>query len=290
MSLKYWIAATRPKTLPAGAVPVIIGSAFSFSEGSFDWLYFSIILFCSIAIQILVNYINEIFDYKKGADNKDRLGPQRAVAAGLISVKSMTTVSSILMIITFAMGMILVAKAGWVILAIGLLSLLFSYSYTGGPYPLAYNGLGDIFVLVFFGIAAVNGTYFVFAEHFSLDVYIASLAPGFISMNLLGVNNIRDIEGDRIVGKMTLSVKLGRENSIKLHHFLIILTYLVPIILFFLMNSYWILLPILSFPYSEYIQKKLKISYGAELNKLLADTGKLLILYGLLLTIGIILS
>lgn len=290
MSIKYWIAATRPKTLPAGAVPVLIGSAFAFEDGNFEWSYFSIIIFCSIAIQILVNYINEIFDYKKGADNHERLGPQRAVAAGLISVKSMTIASSILMLITFSMGMILVAKAGWVILAIGLLSLLFSYAYTGGPYPLAYNGLGDIFVLVFFGIAAVNGTYYVFAEHFSLDVFIASLAPGFISMNLLGINNIRDIEGDKKVGKMTLSVKLGRDNSIKLHSFLIGLTYLVPIALYLIMQSFWILLPLLSIPYSDYIQRKLKKTYGTELNKLLANTGKLLILYGLLLTIGVLLS
>lgn len=288
MSLKYWLNATRPKTLPAGAIPVIIGSAYAYNDGTLDLFYFGIVLLCSILIQILVNYINEIYDFRKGADNKDRLGPQRAVASGLISEKAMIYVSILLMLITFALGMVIVAKAGWIILTIGLLSLFFSWAYTGGPYPLAYNGLGDVFVLVFFGIAAVNGTYYVFAEHFTFEVFIASLAPGFISMNLLGVNNIRDIDSDRKVGKMTLSAVLGREKSILLHAIISILIYIIPIALFLISNNYFIFLPLISVPFAANNHRNLKKLTGRALNKVLADTGKFLIIYGVLLSIGII--
>lgn len=290
MSLKHWIAATRPKTLPAGAIPVIIGSSFAYKFGQFDWFYFAIILICAIFIQILVNFINEIYDHKKGADTEERLGPKRAVASGLISPKAMTTVSVILMIITFALGMILVAKAGYVILAIGILSLFFSWAYTGGPYPLAYNGLGDIFVLVFFGIAATTGTFYVFTEFINAEIIIASLAPGFISMNLLGVNNIRDIDTDIKAGKMTLQAKIGKEGAKKLHLTITVWTYLLPIVLTIATNNAFMLLPLVSFPVAWKNQKQLNKFTGKDLNIILANTGKLLIIYGLLLSAGALLG
>ena len=288
MSIKHWIYATRPKTLPAGAIPVIIGSAFAYRSEIFDAFYFIIILLCSIFIQVLVNFINEIYDFKKGADTKERTGPQRAVAAGFISPKTMTRVSAVLMILTFALGMILVARAGLFILAIGFSALFFAWAYTGGPYPLAYKGLGDLFVLVYFGVAAVCGTFYIFAEYISHEVLIASFAPGIISMNLLSVNNIRDIDTDRKVGKMTLQARLGRKYSVKLQFFLTILLYIIPIYLAIYSNEYFYLLPILSLPLAVKNLRHVRIYDGKNLNIVLANTGKLLLLYGILFSAGII--
>jgi 1,4-dihydroxy-2-naphthoate octaprenyltransferase len=271
-------------------VPVLIGSSIAYHDGYFNWLYFLITVACSLLIQIITNYINELYDYRKGADTKERVGPLRIVSAGIVSPKQMAIVSAMLILITLALGMVLVAHAGLPILIIGLVSILMAYAYTGGPYPLAYKGLGDIFVLIFFGLVATVGTYYVLAMKFSYIALLASFAPGFFSMNILGVNNIRDIDTDRKVGKMTLQAKLGEKKSKQLYYALNYLSFVIPFLLYFVNYNYWLLLPILLQPSSTFICKRLKTAQGAELNKLLADTGKILVLYGILLSAGFIIS
>ena len=194
------------------------------------------------------------------------------------------------MVITFLLGLILVYHAGIPVLIIGVLSLLFAYAYTGGPFPLAYNGLGDVFVLIFFGIVAVCGTFYIQTLDFTLYVFVASLAPGFLSMNLLGVNNIRDIETDKPAGKNTLAVILGRQNASFLYAVINILAFIVPVVLAILLNSFWMLLPLLLFPYSVQITKKVFRYKSKELNKLLAATSIILFLHGLLMTVGFVLA
>ena len=289
IQLRYWLKATRPKTLPASLIPVFIGTSVAYSENKFDFFLFIITALCSMLIQIITNYLNELYDFKKGADTKERLGPQRIVADGIVKPRQMAIVSILLIIITISLGMILVAHAGIIILISGLVSILMAYAYTGGPYPLAYKGVGDLFVLVFFGLLATAGTHYVQTLNFSYIALIAGFAPGFFSMNILGVNNIRDINTDIKVGKMTLQARLGVNKSKIMYYIINLLAFLVPIVLFLFNMNMILLLPILIFPISISICRKLSKSTGAEYNIILNNTGKLLVFYGILQSISFVL-
>ncbi len=288
-SLKTWFLATRPKTLPAGLVPVIIGTALAIRDHSFNLIYFLLVVICSLLIQIITNFINEIYDYKKGADTDERLGPERAVAVGKINVKTMSIISGILLLITFSLGLVIVERAGIEILIIGLSSLFFAWAYTGGPYPLAYKGLGEIFVLIYFGIVAVAGTYAVLTLTWTFESALWGLIPGFISMNILGINNIRDIETDRKVNKMTMAARLGKANAERLYILIYILLYVTHIYLAIENGSLILLLPLITAPLAIQICKKALKAEGKVYNELLAKTGKLLVIHGLITSISIIL-
>lgn len=286
--MKPWIEATRPKTLPASIIPVMIGNAAAFAENKFNPIVMLITMFCALMIQIITNYLNEVYDFKKGADTKDRLGPKRQVASGVISAKMMSIVSIILILITFLTGLYLVDYAGIEILIVGILSLFFAFAYTGGPYPLAYNGLGEIFVFVFFGLVAVCGSYYVQTQNLNLFIVLAAIPAGMLSSNILGVNNIRDIETDKLANKKTLAVKIGKSNAIKLFEFEIASAYAAIVILSILYNNYILLLPLLTIFLSIRLIKNVKTLVGLELNKALAATGKLLLIFGLLQCISMI--
>jgi 1,4-dihydroxy-2-naphthoate octaprenyltransferase len=280
--------AIRPKTLPAGAVPVLLGSALAAADGSFRLLPALVALICALGIQVTTNFINEIYDFRKGADTPDRLGPIRTVAAGIISEKTMIKVSASLAGGVFFLGLYLVYTAGWPILIIGILSLLFAWAYTGGPYPIAYSGLGDLFVFVFFGLVAVGGTYYVQAHDLVLPVLIAAAAPGAFSVNILLVNNIRDIDTDRNVGKMTLPARIGGDWARRFYVVLTVVAYLVPILLYMNHYSPWGLLSLLSVPLAIRMIRQLYASEGRELNQVLAGTGKLMTIHGLLFVAGLL--
>lgn len=287
---KAWIEALRIKTLPASIVPVLVGGSLAFYYGIFEITYFILIMICTLLIQTITNFLNEIYDYKKGADTDERLGPDRSVAKGIISLKTMYLVSVLLIIITFALGLIIVAKSDLWILLVGILSLIFAWAYTGGPYPLAYKGLADIFVFIFFGLVAVCGTFYVFHGYINEIVIMVSTVPGFLSANILAVNNIRDIETDPKAGKNTLQVKLGKKKSQVLFTVLMILPYLISAFLFFVLDSYTMLLPFLTLKFAINIIKDIYTKTGKQLNKTLANTGKLLLMFGILLSFGFILD
>ena len=289
-SLQAWMLAIRPKTLPAGAVPVILGSALAASDGRFRLLPALVALICALGIQVATNFINEIYDFRKGADTVERLGPTRTVAAGIISEKMMIQVSVVLLATVFLFGLYLVYTAGWPIFLIGILSLLFAWAYTGGPYPIAYSGLGDVFVFIFFGLVAVGGTYYVQALNLSLPVLIAAVAPGCFSVNILLVNNIRDIATDRKVGKMTLPARIGGDWARRLYIALTVVAYLVPGILWLNGFSPWGLLSFLSLPLAFRMINVLFASEGKELNNVLAGTGKLMTLHGILFSAGLLIK
>jgi len=289
-SLQAWMLAIRPKTLPAGAVPVILGSALAAVDGQFRFLPALVALICALGIQVATNFINEIYDFRKGADTAERLGPTRTVAAGIISEKTMIKVSASLVGTVFMLGLYLVYTSGWPILLVGLLSLLFAWAYTGGPYPIAYSGLGDLFVFVFFGLVAVGGTYYVQADALSLPVLLAAVAPGAFSVNILLVNNIRDIATDRTVGKMTLPARIGGEWARKLYIALTVVAFLVPALLFLNGYSPWGMLSLLSAPLAFSMIRQLYESEGRELNNVLAGTGKLMTLHGLLFAAGLLIQ
>jgi 1,4-dihydroxy-2-naphthoate octaprenyltransferase len=281
---------TRLKTLPASLSPVLIGSSIAYYYGKFDLFLFIVVSLCAILIQISTNYINEIYDYKKGADSEQRQGPQRSVAAGLISVNLMTKISSAIIIITFLLGLILVQQAGLIILIIGILSLLFAWAYTGGPYPLAYNGLAEPMVFIFFGLIAVNGTVFVFIHSITWISFIASLMPAFLSTTLLMVNNIRDVATDLKVKKYTLAVKLGQVRSRRLYFILHFINLFVPLVLTIYCSNLFFLLPLLSIPLNIQAIRLIYTKEGKELNKVLALNGVLIMINGLLTSISFVIS
>lgn len=289
MRASVWLAATRPKTLAAAIVPVVVASAAAGSAGRVDLAVSAAALAGAVLIQVLTNFLNEIEDLRRGADTPERLGPTRAVAAGLISVKAMSVAVAVLYSLILALGAYLIAHGGVVILVIGALSLLFSWAYTGGPYPLAYHGLADVFVLLFFGLAAVNGTYFLLTGVFSWPVAVTSLAPGLLSMNILGVNNIRDVETDRACGKLTLAVRLGRPAAVRLYAGANFAAFATVPVAAALAGRWFLLIPLLALPVSLAVLRDLETKTDPALNGVLAKTGLVLALYGVLTTVSFLL-
>ncbi|HHE32143.1 MAG TPA: 1,4-dihydroxy-2-naphthoate polyprenyltransferase [Chlorobaculum parvum] len=288
-AFQAWMLAIRPKTLPAGAMPVVIGSALAAADGVFRLLPALVALICALGIQIVTNFINEIYDFRKGADTAERLGPTRTVAAGIITGQTMTRVSIALGISVFVLGLYLVAIGGWPIFLIGVLSLLFAWAYTGGPFPIAYCGLGDVFVFIFFGLVAVGGTYYVQALSLPTAVLVAAAAPGAFSVCILLVNNIRDIATDRKVGKMTLPARIGAPAARALYVALTVLAYAVPVWLVVSAGySPWCLASLVSLPLAIGQVRTLYASEGRALNAVLAGTGKVLTVHGALFSAGLV--
>jgi len=207
---QVWILASRPKTLAAAIAPVIIGCAMAYADNAFHWLAALAALFGSVMIQIGTNFANDYFDFKKGTDTHERIGPVRVTQAGLVKPVTMKRAIAIAFGLAFLAGIYLVWRGGLPVIGIGLLSILFGILYTAGPLPLGYNGLGDIFVFLFFGLVAVGGTYYVQALTITPEAIIAGAAPGFWSVGILTVNNLRDIDNDRKGGKKTLAARFGR--------------------------------------------------------------------------------
>ena len=210
---KIWIEASRPKTLPAAVAPVLIGTAMSFQAGSMHTIPAIICLGFAVLVQIGTNLANDYLDGVKGTDTKLRLGPRRAVASGLVVPEKMKCAAIAVLTASFCLGSSLIAFGGWWLLIVGISSVSCAWLYTGGPYPLAYNGLGDIFVILFFGIIAVACTYYVQVGEITLDVVLLGLSIGLIVNNILLVNNYRDFEEDRKANKRTLVVLFGRRMA-----------------------------------------------------------------------------
>ncbi len=285
-----WLLVTKPRTLTAAVAPVLLGSSLAFADGNMYWLSALIALICSILIQIATNIINDLYDFRKGADNEKRLGAKKALTAGLLTEKQLVRAIVIVMLTAFLLGLILVWHAGWVILAIGLASLFFAWAYTGGKYSLAYLGLGDVFVFLFFGLAAVCGTYYLHHQLFSLSSVVVATGVGVIAMNILGVNNLRDIPTDREVGKRTLAVRFGEGFARQMYYWLMFISYTVPFVLALMGYGYAPLLALLSLPFAFKQWRIVANERGKALNPALGGTAQLLFIYGVLLSAGLILS
>ncbi|WP_244405209.1 1,4-dihydroxy-2-naphthoate polyprenyltransferase [Ignavibacterium album] len=282
--------ASRPKTLPAAVVPVMVGSALAINQGKFYPLYSFIALVCSLLIQIGTNFTNDLYDHLKGADTEKRKGPLRVLSAGLISVKEMRNAIFLVFGLTFILGLYLVYVTDWKILAIGIFSIIAGLAYTAGPYPLAYHGLGDLFVFLFFGIIGTMGTYYLHHLEFTIVSFLVSLPVGALITNILIVNNYRDIEEDKVAGKNTLAVIFGKEFSRYEYIFFLLLSFFVPFILYFKFNfTGTIFLPYLSFPLAILLAKMIFNYHGQQLNKTLEVSAKYSALYGLLFSAGMIL-
>jgi 1,4-dihydroxy-2-naphthoate octaprenyltransferase len=285
-----WILASRPRTLPAAVVPVMVGSSLAIYKGKFFILYSLIALVCSILIQIGTNFTNDLYDHIKGADTKERKGPLRVLASGLISVTEMKWGIFVVFFSAFLLGLYLVYSINIIVLWIGILSIVAGLAYTAGPFPLAYHGLGDLFVFLFFGIVGTMGTYYLHTQEFSMLSFYISLPVGALITNILVVNNYRDIEEDKSAGKKTLAVITGREFSRFEYLFFILISFFVPFLLHFEYNfSFWIFLPYISIPVAITLVKMIYALNGTALNKTLELSAKFSALFGLLLSIGIVL-
>ena len=287
--LNSWVLASRPKTLLAAVVPVLVGSALAISVGEFFLPYSLVALLCSILIQIGTNFTNDLYDFLKGADNIKRKGPRRVLASGLISVTEMKIAIVLVFGLAFLLGLYLVFSVGLLILWVGIISIIAGIAYTAGPFPLAYNGLGDVFVFLLFGVVGTMGTFYLHTQEISLLSFITSIPVGALITNILIVNNYRDIEEDREANKRTLAVLLGRTFTRWQYIVLIAICYLVSLILNFQFNySLWIFLPYLTIPITIILVRMLYKYNGEELNKTLELTARFAGLYGLLFSIGLI--
>jgi len=289
---KIWVLAARPQTLAAAVVPVIAGGSLAWMHGTFHTAATLTALFCALVIQIGTNFANDYYDHVKGADREDRLGFTRATSAGLIEPGVMLRATILTMSIAFLAGLYLVWIGGWPILAIGLLSLLFGVLYTGGPWPLGYNGLGDLFVFLFFGQAAVMGTWYVNTLQWSLESFWISIPVGALCVNILVVNNLRDVEQDRISGKRTLGVLLG-EAALKTEYLAMLILSYGTLLLLWIRYDYsaWAFLPLLTLPLA--VARLREIWFHKQkrtLNRTLEKTAQFMVLFGLLLSIAIVLQ
>jgi len=284
---KAWLMATRPKTLAAAFIPVAVGTAVAFADGKHSWAAAIAALIGAMLIQIGTNLANDYFDFKKGADTEDRLGPTRVVQAGLLSETAVRNAMILTFFLSAMAGSYLVFVGGWPILVIGILSILSGVAYTGGPFPLGYNGLGDVFVFIFFGIIAVTGTYYVQALEWSVDALIASVPVGLLSVAILIVNNYRDMDTDVLAGKRTLAVRIGRKATKVQYALALLIPYLIVAGQALTSKSAWVLLPLVSIPLAGILFRDFITLDGRALNPVLERTAKLLVVFGLLYTLGL---
>ena len=290
-SLYAWILAARPKTLTGAITPVMIGSALAYMDGHFQWLPALICCLFASLMQIAANFINDLFDYLKGTDREDRLGPERACAQGWISPKAMRNGIIITGLFACLIGSSLLFYAGWELIIVGLLCVLFAFLYTTGPYPLSYNGWGDILVIVFFGFVPVGGTYYVQALTWTTDTTIASLICGLLIDTLLVVNNYRDREADARSGKRTVIVRFGEKFGSYLYLMLGMTASLLCFWFLFEGHLYAALLPLLYLiPHFLTWKRMVRIHSGKKLNSILGETSRNMLLMGILLSIGFFLN
>ena len=288
MKISSWFLAIRPKTLPAAIAPVAIGTAMAFGDGLFQATAALMALSAALCIQIGTNLANDYFDFKKGADTPDRKGPVRVTQAGLIKPRTVLVAAIVFFILAALSSIYLVHRGGVIILIIAVASIISGILYTAGPKPLGYIGLGDIFVLIFFGPVAVGGTYYTQALEINWAVIVAGLAPGFLSMAILAVNNLRDVDTDRQAGKRTLAVRFGRGFAMSEYLFCIIAAILVPFAVVLITDDHQgiAVASLTGFCAIPCVKAAFTHLDGAGLNRVLGNTGRLLLIYSALFSIG----
>jgi len=288
---KAWLLAARPKTLPAAVAPVMVGTSLAIADGKFDPLPALAALAGALLLQIGVNLANDYFDYRRGIDGAGRKGPLRVTQAGLISPEGVRMGMIAVFSAAAAVGLYLVAVGGWPILAVGAASILAALAYSGGPWPLASHGLGDLFVFLFFGLAAVGGTYYVQAGEITPLALAVAVPPGLLITAILVVNNVRDIDTDGRTGKRTLAVRLGPRGSLAEYLLLLGGAYLTASVLWVSGSTGpWVLLTALSLPMATPLLGTLRDRHddGPAMNEALAGTARLTFLFCFLFSIGLI--
>ena len=277
--MKAWLLASRPKTLSAAIVPVLMGTALAArDQAAVSWGLFAFTLLGAVLIQIATNFINDAIDFRKGADTGERLGPTRVTQAGLLSARAVMTAAWLCLAGAALCGIPLIVRGGWPLLIIGLASMAAAYAYTGGPYPLAYHGLGELFVVVFFGLLAVGGTFYVQTLQLTRGALLAGVAAGSLATVMIVINNLRDIDGDRRSNKRTLAARFGEGFA----RFEVFLFTLAPFIAVFPIT--W--LPLLALPLALLAIACASRSRGTALNRCLGIGSALQWAFGILFVVS----
>ncbi len=286
--IKAWVLAIRPATLTAASGPVMVGTALAFEAGALHIGAALAALIGATLLQIGSNLTNDASDFAKGADTKERVGPTRAVQSGLLSERQVRVGAFAAFALAIPFGLYLAWLGGPVMIAIGLSGIAAGVLYTAGPMPLGYIGLGDLFVMIFFGLAAVCGTYFVQTGNVTTLVIWHSISIGSLATAILVVNNLRDRHTDKLAGKNTLAVIFG-PNFAKVEYTLLIgIAYIVPIVLAILAADWWLLTPLVTLPIAMGEIRAIHSVDGADLNPHLGATARLGLIYSLFLSVGVI--
>jgi 1,4-dihydroxy-2-naphthoate octaprenyltransferase len=292
--LHIWFMAARPRTLPAAVAPVLVGTALAATEGTFKWLTFVAAMLGALFIQVGTNLSNDYSDARRGADAEDRLGPVRVTAGGLVPPRQVLVATYVAFGLAVLAGVYLIVTAGWQLLLVGAASILAGVLYTGGPRPYGYEGLGEVFVFLFFGVVAVTGSYFAQVEQLTWEAFVLAVPVGLLAAAILVVNNVRDLETDRRAGKRTLAVRLGRSRARGLYAIMVYVAFLtapLPWLLGSADLSAWLLLPWLALPLAVPVVRIVRNrSDGPSLNGALARTGMLQLVFCGLLSAGILAS
>jgi 1,4-dihydroxy-2-naphthoate octaprenyltransferase len=287
--LRIWLESTRPKTLPAALCPVMVGSALAYHDGFFHWIPSLICLCFALLIQIGTNFANDYLDGVKGTDTDARIGPRRAVASGCIQPLVMKRAALSVLALAFILGLSLIFYGGWWLLFVGISSVACAWLYTGGPHPLAYNGLGDLFVILFFGLIAVGCTYFVQASQITVDALLLGLACGLVTNNILVVNNYRDLEEDRLASKRTLVVIMGRRFAQIQYLGSTVLAAAILLVLTSEQDALWLGLAGIPLSYSVVIGARLhRLSTADEFLVVLKASGLIVAAFGVLVAVGLL--
>lgn len=287
-SYSVWLKGARPQTLPAAVVPVLVGVALAARSGRVNRPLAAATMAAAVLIQVGTNLANDYYDFVAGADNEARLGPRRLTQSGAAAPSSVKRAALGVLGLAALVGLYLVYAGGWPILLVGVLSLLSALAYTAGPWPLAYHGLGDAFVFVFFGLVAVNGTVYLQRREVNLLGLCVSVAVGCLVTAILVVNNLRDIASDRKAGKRTLAVRLG-ERATRVEYLCLVGGAFLSLPLIARLAGVGTLLALGALPLALSEAQALRSRRAGELNRSLAGTARLHLLYGLLLAIGLVL-
>jgi 1,4-dihydroxy-2-naphthoate octaprenyltransferase len=290
--VRIWVTAARIRTLPASVAPVLVGTALAGFQHVFHPLRFLAALVGAMFIQVGTNLHNDYSDARRGADTEDRLGPVRVTAGGLVPPRRVLLATYISFGVAVLVGIYLIVVAGWQLLLVGVASILAGVLYTGGPRPYGYEGLGELFVFLFFGIVAVAGSYFVQVKHLDWEAFALAVPVGLLAAAILVVNNVRDIDTDRRAGKRTLAVRLGRSRARSLFAAIVYLSFLLaPVTWLFGPLTAWVMLPWLTLPIAARIARLVRNHVdGPSLNQALAQTGMLQLAFCTLLSAGLLLS
>ena len=284
--------AARPRTLPAAIAPVLVGTSLAIRNGPFHPLAFAAALVGAVLIQIGTNLSNDYSDARRGADTEERIGPVRVTASGLLPPRRVLVATYLTFGAAILCGVYLIAVAGWLLLAIGAASILAGVLYTGGPRPYGYEGLGEVFVFLFFGLVAVTGSYYVQRRSLPWEAFVLAVPVGLLIAAILVVNNVRDIETDRRAGKLTLAVRLGRERTRELFTAMVALAFAtawVPWLAGAL--SPWLLLTLAAVPLAVPVVRTVRTrADGPSLNRALAGSARLALVFCLLLCAGVLAS
>ncbi len=285
--MNAWLMAARPATLTASVGPVLVGTAHAFRDGSGHVGAAAAALIGAMLIQVATNLVNDVEDFERGADDENRLGPARAVERGLLTPAQVRRAAIACFAGAAAIGCYLIYLGGWPILLLGVASILSGIAYTAGPYPLAYLGLGDLFVFVFFGLGAVTGTYYVQAGSVTPPVLLSGSAIGLLATAILAVNNTRDVANDRQAGKRTLAVRLGDRATRAEYAITVAIAFAIPVVLWRELGAVGALLPLLATPRAVALVREMYANDGAALNPLLGKTAQLELLFAALLGVGL---